>query len=272
MAYQDNYGGDQRWGDLMRFMQSPGSLLVFADDTSVQMDATTNVSAPVEMWAAVVIDADDYDEIKFQMAGLSAMVSADEMHFQEICNPKRGTFWHRMDMAPKIRLVAAMCRHASRWIGRVYVFALNNNDHLFFGQNLRFDSPPPRNLNLDNHKQATEFFFHQMLYRRLRHDYPERRFAVVSDLVHRGKVVWDIWASDSYAHGNGVFYVDSKVIRGVQLADLVCYAANRNHRAPIRAASGRTANPFDEYLVRLYDELRERGEDLLALMVANELS
>jgi len=61
---------------------------------------------------------------------------------------------------------------------------------------------------------------------------------------------------------NGIFYLPSNIIPGLQLADLAAYLINRVSYIKERAEKGKES-PFDNELLEIYDHTKNKFKNLL---------
>jgi hypothetical protein len=238
-------------------MGDPSNLLVFADDTGFQAEPRRGLPA-LQAWVGVVVDPVQYLDLKLQVGGQLLRHGVPELHAADIRSPKTTSPWDGRPIDERHAVLASISGMAPRWVERFYSLALFDHQHAWIRRTIS-EVNIPNWARFTSHKGAAEFMFFSLLRQRLAVDYPGRTVVIVADDSYARSSLRSIFRKGSGVFGEGVHYMSSKAVRGLQVADLVAYALGRVERL---AQTGEKQGPFDPVLTKLASDLRPRGHDL----------
>lgn len=89
-------------------MRTPGTTLVFVDDTDFHGGAVDRLLPDLRILAAVKLDSGYYADIEAVIFGRLRDLGQDEFHAADVFNPKMATSWRNVTIADRIAMFELM--------------------------------------------------------------------------------------------------------------------------------------------------------------------
>jgi hypothetical protein len=236
---------------LFAAMEEPGHLLVFVDDGGTPSRPIPTLVRDFAVYAAVLIPSDSYSLLvdQAELALRQVAPLAPEFHATEVVNPKRGSPFFGRPVADRVQLIQRWGDLVVRYSRRVPYGYIGADQH----RKLQEERPAldvPR-----DHHAALRLAFYSAMFKWVRQWSPEGSLIVVEDERNRRTQCSEAVILPTVgALNDSVHYLPSHLAVGIQLADLVAYAINRQFHSRWRKSQGKPMT-FDAAITQLLDRL-----------------
>lgn len=248
--------------DSLDNLSLPGQCLIFVDESGTHGKPLPNLAGDFECLCGLEMTSDDYALSQRKASTLLQGLlppGIEEFHTNELVNPPRGHPWRSVSVMERSTIVRHLFACVEEFGTKIY--------HCFYsGEQMRATPEFLSNERIirGGPKKAVETVF---------------RNCLVPHLLDQGKETIMVWDSIESAitkmkveslkrpHASTVceiIHADSRLVLGLQFADLIAYSFNRTHRIKHRALEA-SANALDEAILDGMLSLRGRFVDVLSL-------
>jgi hypothetical protein len=248
--------GDQILEDLAM----PGRLLAFVDDGGTPGKQIPCLAREFQVMCAVIMPSEAYRVLCAEMSSRDYLGrrGLDEFHATKIVNPGDSD-WRKVEIAERIevlqRLYVVLKRYAT-----MIVYGYISGEQL--DNELRDQLPPT--LKKIKTKAALKHVFITGLVKSLKAQSADVGIVMDTDVAMEARMNIRSVSDPSGIYEKGVIETDSRLVLGVQLADLAAFTFNRFFHANHRETQG-NPGPFDRPVVEGFRLLAPLFQDVLML-------
>jgi hypothetical protein len=238
--------------DLFAAMEEPGHLLVFVDDGGTPSRPIPTLVRDFAVYAAVLIPSDAYSSLidHAELTLRQVVPQAPEFHATEVVNPKRDSPFFGRPVADRVQLIERWGDLVVRYAQRVPYGYIGVDQH----RQLQ-EEHPALDVPSDHHA-ALRLAFYSAMFKMVRQWHPLGSLIVVEDECNTRRLCSEVVILPRVgALNDSIHYLPSHLTVGLQLADLVAYAVNRQFHSRWRQRQGKHGI-FDSALAQLLDRLR----------------